>query len=420
MRRPGKGTMTAALVVIVDGCNESYVTPTEMPFVHGLKQEGSYVGMASIPTFDQGLALFTGRSPRSTDTFVAFCLAPHPAPMARLLWSRLPLGLHTGRLQIGWALSLLQTVRSGARSRVTGVSLLTALHYALTKTWVDLGCIPLALLPYLSVDRSIRLSQRKGRKGSHEHLFGMLKSQGFDVHFIYDSSEAVTRRMMLARKHSKRPVVWILHYGDSDKIGHQFGPSSENLKSALRAIDLSIQTIHELVADEIDFLVLVSDHGMVEVQHTFDLWRELQGLDARLFEDYIVFLNSPLARFWFRTNGAEIEIRKLLDRLDVYGRVVSAEERAARDLPTDSRYGDLIFWTQPGVSIWPNFYHQHPVRGMHTYFDHEDIVPFLLCHRQKDLALAGPAALTDVTPTILDLLGIPIPSVDGRSVLVRS
>lgn len=410
--------MSSALVVIIDGCNENYINAASMPFVYHLKQEGSYIKMASIPSFDLRLALFTGLTPHTTDTFVAFCLRPQVSAFRWLQWLKPSLTWHTGRPQIGWLLSVLHYLRSGVRSKFTGISLVTAAHYALTKTWVDFGCIPLALLPYFSVDESIGLYQRKERMGSHGHLFGILRAHGFDVHFIYDDTEAITHRAVRVPRRAGQRGVWILHYGDSDKAGHRFGPNSEQMRSVLRDIDASIRSVFAALEHEIDFLLLLSDHGMVEVQVDIDLWQALQELEAEIARDYFVFLNSPLARFWFKTCQAETEVRQLLDRFRAYGREVTKDELAAKQIPTDDRYGELIFWVRPGVNIWPNFYHQTPVRGMHTYFDHEDMVPLLLCHRQAGLALAEPAHLKDVTPTILDLLGIPIPSMDGKSVLV--
>jgi len=412
--------VSSALVVIIDGCNEDYVNRAAMPFVEGLKRRGSYVAMESTPGFDHRPALFTGLSARTTNSFVAFCFKPRVFYRGLYRWLRPPLTWHTGWPQIGPLVSLLGYLRTGVWSKSDDISLLTAAYYAITNTWVDFGCIPLVLLPHVAVDRSLLCYQRMERERSHDHLFGILRESGVEMHFLYNKAERMADSALGTAGLSGRPAVWILHYGESDSVGHQFGPNSQQMSATLRNIDSSIRDVYTAMQREVDFLLLLSDHGMIEVEADIDVWGALQSLDAEIVRDYLVFLNSPLARFWFRTAQAEREVRQVLDRFQGFGRVVSKDEMAARGVPTDDRYGEVIFWTRPGVNIWPNFYHRRPVRGMHTYFDHTDVVPLLLHHREARWGLADPASLIDVTPTLLDLLGIAIPPMDGRSVLVRS
>jgi hypothetical protein len=406
-----------AVAIVVDGCNESYISPRTMPFVHRLRQAGSYASMLSLPTFDHRRVLFTGQSPRTAESFVAFCLAPNESPLRHLRWVRPPMSWHTGAPRVDGILSALERMRTGVQPDNDDVSLLTAAHYAATKTWVDFGHIPLAFLPHLAIDESIYRHQREERTRSRRHLFGVLAQHGFDLRFIYGGAETVTHRAMLAHKHTERPSVWFLHYGSVDKLGHRYGPESEPVRSALNTIDESIKRIYTALESEIDFLLLLSDHGMLAINQCVDLQEALSGIQSRPIDDYLVFLNSPLARFSFNTPRAEAEIRSLLGGLHKYGREIAPEELAARGLPNCSRYGDLIFWCRPGFGIWPNFYHRVPVKGMHSYFDHYDRVPLILFHRDPGVRLKGQAELQDVTPTISDLLGLPIPQVDGRSVV---
>ena len=49
-------------------------------------------------------------------------------------------------------------------------------------------------------------------------------------------------------------------------------------------------------------LVLLSDHGMLDVRETVDVMGALAGLSCRWPRDYVPFFDSTFARFWWRSD----------------------------------------------------------------------------------------------------------------------
>src|SRR4030095_12301833 len=68
------------------------------------------------------------------------------------------------------------------------------------------------------------------------------------------------------------PSVVTLSFHHVDSVGHKHGPDSPEVAASVRSVDEAIgrlvQGLHRLKLDELANLVIVSDHGMVEVSPT--------------------------------------------------------------------------------------------------------------------------------------------------------
>ena len=109
------------------------------------------------------------------------------------------------------------------------------------------------------------------------------------------------------------------------------------------------------------------DHGMAQIHAHADLLQDLGGIKAEMPRDYVVFLDSTMARFWFADESARREITdRLAARSD--GRFLTPEELLSlgADFP-DHRYGEEIFLIDPGVLILPSYMGSSPLQGMHGY-----------------------------------------------------
>lgn len=141
-------------------------------------------------------------------------------------------------------------------------------------------------------------------------------------------------------------------------------------------------------------LVLLSDHGMVDVRGSVDVPGTLARLASRWPRDYVPFLDSTFARFWWRSAAARREVRDALAGLGA-GHWLTAEEtaRAGVRFPAGD-YGDDVFLLDPGVLMLPSFMGATALAGMHGYDPaHPDMAALLACdHPVPD----GVARLTDV------------------------
>jgi hypothetical protein len=114
-------------------------------------------------------------------------------------------------------------------------------------------------------------------------------------------------------------------------------------------------------------LVLLSDHGMLDVRDTVDMMGALAGLSCRWPRDYVPFFDSTFARFWWRCSAARGEVRSVLEGVRG-GRWLDDDEleRAGALFPA-REYGEDIYLLDPGVLMVPSFMGSHPLAAMHGY-----------------------------------------------------
>jgi len=398
----------SCLLVIIDGCNENYISEKTTPFLHRLKHNSTYISMQVSPGFTTRVELFTGKSPGTTDSFADFCFGPNALPFQVFRVLKPPDKLDASANLISPSFS---------RPKGNPVSVLTALYFAFTGVWIDFANIPLSLLPYFRVNESIKKYKRSEKKRIPNNLMGILSDNGFKVSFIYGTAASISSKITKYTAGDKEVII--LHYGETDHIGHEYGPNSIEIKRTLGAIDESVKNVYELLKTKLDQFMVFSDHDMTEITDSVNLWERLQQLDVRPIKDYLVFLNSPMARFCFRNKEAEQKIRALLGSLRKYGGEITKEELAQRGLPADNKYGELIFWAHKGINFSPDFYHAAQIKGMHGYFDDAASIPLIIRSRDRKVLPQKRCKIRDITPTVLDFLNLDYSEMDGKSLLIR-
>jgi hypothetical protein len=114
-------------------------------------------------------------------------------------------------------------------------------------------------------------------------------------------------------------------------------------------------------------LVLLSDHGMLDVHETVDVMGVLARLSCRWPRDYVPFFDSTFARFWWRSAAARGEVRAALEGLPG-GRWLGDDELARAGALFPARdYGEDIYLLDPGVLMVPSFMGSRPLAAMHGY-----------------------------------------------------
>jgi hypothetical protein len=156
--------------------------------------------------------------------------------------------------------------------------------------------------------------------------------------------------------------------------------------------------------------VLFSDHGMVSVTGTVDVSSAIASTGLVAGRDYVVFLDSTMARFWFPTDVARPAIVEALSTLP--GRVLGLRDLRRLDIDEcDPRNGELYFLAEPGHVIIPNFFQATAdhTRGMHGCEPEcPDNMGIFLVHRGDgttavDLGVVGPTAVYHALRESLDL-----------------
>ena len=171
-----------------------------------------------------------------------------------------------------------------------------------------------------------------------------------------------------------------------DGIMHANGPDSAAARERLQSYSGRISALVRMAEDrgrEVRAFVF-GDHGMAPVRQSHDLQGELDRLELRVPEECLYFLDSTMARFWFRSPTARAKVEKLLGGCG-YGRILGTEElaRLGAHFP-NAEYGELIFLLEEGEILVPSFMSSQPVRGMHGYHPEAKHSYTVLCTNVQD------------------------------------
>jgi hypothetical protein len=169
---------------------------------------------------------------------------------------------------------------------------------------------------------------------------------------------------------------------------HEVGKAHPDITRRIAEYESSLRQILDLARRSYGDvrLSVISDHGMADVGREEDLQALLSALPYQFGRDYVVALDSTMARFWFRSDDARAAVAALLADLD-WGRNLRADELAVLGCDFDAgRYGELIFLADPGVVITPSHMGRTAPRGMHGYHpNHPDSDAVLLSSHEPAL-----------------------------------
>jgi predicted AlkP superfamily pyrophosphatase or phosphodiesterase len=213
---------------------------------------------------------------------------------------------------------------------------------------------------------------------------------------------------------STAPVdFWFVHLSELDLIGHRWGTSGPEIQTALLMIDARLRRLYEHFVENYRFchLVILGDHGMVDVKASMDIMSVLADLDLELQRDYLIFIDSTMARFWFFNSRAKSLIRNQLRQLNM-GRILSSSDIANYHIPgPEAGYGDLIFLLDPGIVFFPSFFNcgKAAEKGMHGYEPEcieNQAAGVFMSPQVNSGAVNDTMDMVDVYPILLNLLNL--------------
>jgi predicted AlkP superfamily pyrophosphatase or phosphodiesterase len=235
----------------------------------------------------------------------------------------------------------------------------------------------------------------------------------------------------------KRPYFFTLHLSSLDLVQHETGPGSAQSHAALERIDAEVGVLIKAARHvEPDLVVaIVSDHGFAPVEHDLNLG--VAFVKAGLIE--LDAHGRPIrwdAAPWPSGGSAAVVLARpgdaalrsrvaaLLDSLAAdpasgVGRVIDKAQIAAlggapdADFFVDARIGYNIGGLLTGPLVGPR-----SEVGTHGYFpDHPEMRSTLIIEgpgvsRPGSL---GEVDMRDIAPTLAHLLGVALPSADGKA-----
>lgn len=403
----------ATVFIIMDGGRADYVTPKTMPFLYGLGQRSIHGEFETSPGYAQRTVLFTGQHPDTSGNFMQFAFDPENSPYQ---WTQ----------RLGPLRGLVQPRRMlyPARLAIDAITRRKGTAYHADPAW-----IPPKLLPFFRPCEDMKPLHAPDAL-SAKSIFDLCRERNlryrYLAHPVSGDDQQVHATLVRELRQGAPYDFYVIQYSIADQKGHTHGPHSAAVRQRhLRDLDEKFATIHAALVAGYDSwdLFVTGSHGMAPVEVEVDLLTSLRGTKAKMGKDYVVFVNSTIALFWYLTRTGREEIEALLPTIP-RTRIIDHGERVSRRIPTDRRWGDAMLAADPGVLFWPDFFHvkDSKLAGMHGYLDTSTeangtmVLASSNGHTNPRNAAVRP--LVDVFPTLCDLLGVATPyAQEGTSLL---
>jgi len=386
------------IFIYLDACRYDYISEENTPFLFKLSQKGFISRVRTVAGFTQEAAMMTGKYPDETGYFTWYRYCPTKSPF---LWTH--------------KLRFLTNLRRLRFYYLVKVGIRTITKLITRKQYPDPAFIPLNVLDHfdnistslpadlLTIPSICRLS--KLRCFETETMYGFLGSK---------KCREILEPVISSIKEVDPYDLYLVHIGELDSVGHKYGPHPGRFQGCLREIDSSIRDLWDATkARGLNCSIVVSsDHGMNDIIGLVDIESRLKNLPLKVPRDYVYFLDSTMARFWFQSETARRLILRTLAEVP-NGHVLSEAERTLLHIGQGKRdYGEVLFWVDKGYIVFPNFFQslsQSEVKGMHGYMDDNDGALVVYSERlsAENLVDNTVVPLIDIFPLVLRLAGIP-------------
>lgn len=307
--------------------------------------------LATVLGFSSGAlpTIFTGRMPAEHGRFLMYRRAAGDTPFAGfggLRW--LP-----ARLRNSWRLTRALTRLVAARG---------------VRGYFDLYEVPRDRLERFDLPERADIFAPGGLPGGS--LWDSLEASGLRWRgWNWRTPQRAAFAESLERLAAGEDDVQFVYTAELDARLHQEGSRGTGVAECLVSVERYIASAFEAAAraGRPLWCHLLSDHGMVDVHAHVDVQARLDPLRVRPARDYEVFLDSTMARFWWRDPRARQEVMAAL-AADSRGGWLT-RERLEREGAwfEDHRYGDDIWLLEPGALLVPSFMGSRPVAAMHGY-----------------------------------------------------
>jgi len=417
------------LFVLLDAFRHDYINPVDTPFLYTKTNKGIYAQkLKSVAGFTQRTAMYTGTTGAESGTFTMYTFDAENSPFRFLRddprFKKFSLEKHWWDKVL--SSRVMERVRNVLDSRLeqekrTYLNLIKKEVRNYTHH-VPLAHIPLELLPEIGISEDNRPIYLPGAF-KEESIFDVFACHKIEYEYlmypVVDGNDSATLEAFISKKDSGAKILLVL-FSDSDVKIHHCGPSSPTRHEVTGEIDRKLREIAKHYDDDSSTWIIIGDHGMTDVVEELDVPALLAPLEKRMKvhmgRDYVLFLDSTMARFKWITKAGRAYLSEVtqLPILHEKGQFIDEQIAHEHSIPLhDRRYGDLIWWADSGVLLFPDYFHDRNThsKGMHGYdSNHDDMKGFFLTFgagitpRKLDQV-----NLIDVCPTICDLVDVPYP-----------
>ena len=369
--------MKATVLILLDAFRNDYLDKQTTPFLYSCAKNGHHVKKV-IPSFGfcERAEILSGKTPAQSGYFTAIGYDPSKSPYKNF-------GLIL--TFFSYIEKLLPfTLIAKAIRRV--IKIFVKFHSHSMKPYR----IPLNILDNFSLTEDY-FDHRDARAFDEQDVLSSIKKA--NMTYFYDSFTALnlisggsdSERFELALDAADSGHVFYLVFNSvPDALGHKFGGESTEMREGLRKLDDDLRVfVREFEKKRNDTrFIFLGDHGMVDVEENFNakdiILKNAKAENLVLGKDFTYFLDSTLCRIWLHSEKAKNGFfESIVSNEDLNSKGQFIDQVLADELQIpypDKRYGDLIWWCNPGVMIMPDFFHlkDEKVKGMHGYDIHHN------------------------------------------------
>jgi hypothetical protein len=397
------------IMVLLDAFSSKYLNPKYCPLLYDISQKGFTSSLRSMFAFEGiSASILTGTLPNTNKIWLDYVFKESRARRGS-----------TSRF-FKHLIKVFDVIPNDDVNKY----LRFMLHKVFRQPIATPNLIPPNMLPFFEP----RVKGYGTSTGGIATLFDQLDKYGL-TYYVSGLFDALPDRFAVwkfLRKSSEDHALFMLKLTSLDRLGHKYGPESHEVHDRVLQIDKTLAKVMKRfsVRRRSAYFIIFSDHGMTPVKHYVNFFRFLDRLPYKIPSDYILFLSSTVANFFFFNPKVREDIVDLLSRAS-FGKVLTQAQLAELGInKVGTEYGELIFALKQGYVFFPDFYRKiTPPKGMHGYSHSAFDSPILLIYA-SDLSTTFDtervAQQIDIMPTVLDLLDLPIPrTVEGKSLLIK-
>jgi len=403
------------ILLLIDGLRHDYINKEDSPFLYSLQQRNIHGGVRETFAFQLRPAFFAGLYPESCDISYLFMHDPEESPFKIINEITSPENVEEDdAVNQEFRQRIAEEVKRIERARGNSASA----QYASPNE------IPLKMLKFFSFSEKKNTFDPNSLPG--ESLFDILRSHNLKWLWIaYPTDDQRTASILEQLTYTDLTGIdfIFLHFAELDWAGHSYGPGSIEQKRILTEIDSVVEKIFSLMTARFENFngIIFGDHGMVKIRNTVNIESELLKSGLKVPEDYVYFLDSTQARFWFKKDSVKQKIIDLLKEFEDFGTILNDEDYSRLHIRyRHNKFGDLYFVLHEGSIIYPNFFQRSAIPlGMHGYLPEveENIAGFIVFGTGQQEYIKKPVEMVDIFPTTLNLLNLPVPrSCEGKGI----
>ncbi len=369
-------------LVLMDAFRHDYLSEAHTPFLYRCAQEGEhYERVVQSLGFCERSEILSGCTGAETGFFTAIGFDP-----ANSSYTNVP-GLNLLDRVERLTVPLLLLFGEHFASRAHGRLRRYVNNYFRSKgARMTSHMIPFPFLEYFSLTEDLVDHRRPGvfpRPSILDQLTDAGRSYNYQSftavngNFPYHSDEERLNAVVQACS-KKADDLHLIYVSVPDTYGHECGPLSDGLWEKLSEMDRRLERWTQEIAEvsESNRFIFVGDHGMLSVTGQVNAEKSIlsamkkQGLRAK--RDFVYFLDSTMMRFWAISERARrIACEAVRQDEELQKKGLFLDEELARNWHVpweDRRYGDLIWLANPGILVFPDFFHRtESYLGMHGY-----------------------------------------------------